>query len=730
MAFRSKNQARLASKSSLTNKSANSRASRPSKVAEKTTSTFKIIAAPPSTAETQNDSSNHCGIASGNLSEAAPPSKTTFSKTDSDALDSCTGSRSETATYIVGAAVYSDENCAIYKARRDDCNENLAIHIFQAQLPDNATKQKFMTAASNALRLSHTSILKMIDYGISKTERPFTVTSQLLGTSLVKVLQSEGKISIERSVRIFVQVCDALAYASWSQHLAGDLSPLNIVLSRNAQQQEQATLINIGLNLEYNAELDGMPPSGKATAYASPERCMGQDVDERSTIYTIGCMLYEAISGRAPFEGEDELQVIQKQLVERPKPLFNDKKRRNAPIEALILRCLEKKPSARFQSLNELAAELQTALNREQTKDIERLKDSSASNWATRKDVTVLLEVGIVVFAITIAALGATHSVNKFSSQLRMLKDDISRAQFAPTGSQIAIENWKNAYFRARNLKQPAAVIADLEMNIGTNIKDHLIEKSSAIRSKNFEVMRWYELAMYSYQKEGLSFEATSAASQIINILSENPELPSGWMISYSQSNFDFDKFAYDRPPIFRNFTKAESREYEPLLKYIIGNGLATDPGRSTRAESVLAQIYADRGQWNEAAKLLEDALRSNENPSFLTQWQLAECLKRQNQLVESLKWYGRAMRTVQKSERDDGALLAIGSSMENVLLKLGHKKEARELHKRVVADVKKGLDIEDDEPQLITYPTQPAGYIQPGPPHRKDDPFVPNEEQ
>lgn len=180
------------------------------------------------------------------------------------------------------------------------------------------------------------------------------------GKTLSATLLEEGALTAERACRLIAQVCDGLHEAHSKGVVHRDIKPGNIILTTDSTGAEMAKIVDFGIakvigrddtqNLTQTGEVFGTP------LYMSPEQCLGQKVDARSDLYSLGCVLYECLSGKPPFEGSSSLETIMMH-VNGALPAFDDKVI-SVQLKSVVLKSLSKKPQERFQSASDLTEAL------------------------------------------------------------------------------------------------------------------------------------------------------------------------------------------------------------------------------------------------------------------------------------------------------------------------------------------------------------------------------------
>lgn len=257
-------------------------------------------------------------------------------------------------TVYLGKHIHLHRDCAIKVVRRQHTEDPVAL-------------KRFKLEAEAASMLKHPNIIEVYDFGITEDELSYIVMEYLPGESLDDVLQRHKYLHYEQVLKLFLPICDALAHAHDKNVLHRDLKPPNIMLTTTANGEFTVKLVDFGIakllpgtgrsvdKLTQTGEVFGSP------LYMSPEQCMGQALDFRSDIYAFGCLLYEALTGRVPFEGESLFHVIMQHVNADPMP-FSD----SAPdiaipkeLEKIVMRCMSKERELRFDDVRNLRKNLE-----------------------------------------------------------------------------------------------------------------------------------------------------------------------------------------------------------------------------------------------------------------------------------------------------------------------------------------------------------------------------------
>jgi serine/threonine protein kinase len=246
----------------------------------------------------------------------------------------------------------------VYSAEDTKLNRQVAVKILHLHLCVDPEKlQRFQREAQAASAIVHNNVAIMHDCGFTSNGRPYITMELVEGNSLAQVIR-KGR-SIPEYIEIFEQVCDGLQAIHKMAVIHRDLKPNNIVISNEGVVK----VLDFG-SAKWILQDEVLTKTDEAVGtpcYMSPEQCLGQKLDARSDIYSLGCMVYEAITGVKPFAAESALASMQLQLKSMP-PRMRTTKQTGAlvppKLEALVFKALAKNPQDRFNSI----AEFKTAL--------------------------------------------------------------------------------------------------------------------------------------------------------------------------------------------------------------------------------------------------------------------------------------------------------------------------------------------------------------------------------
>ncbi len=260
---------------------------------------------------------------------------------------------------------------SVYKVRDVNLDRFLAIKVLHDELKDDQQSvSRFEREAKAALKLMHENLVPVFAYGSSVAGAPYLVMDFVDGVSLEAKLKSETYLEVSSAIGIFIQICGALTHAHQHGIIHRDLKPGNIIITKQDSGREVAKLVDFGIakvrsgssretqNLTQAGDVFGSPH------YMSPEQCLGFDLDSRSDIYSLGCVMYECLSGKTPFEGHNSVQLIAKHLSSEQPPLricdVSQGEKVNNRLQRIISKCLEKEPEDRYLSVELLARDLES----------------------------------------------------------------------------------------------------------------------------------------------------------------------------------------------------------------------------------------------------------------------------------------------------------------------------------------------------------------------------------
>ena len=268
------------------------------------------------------------------------------------------------AAYEIVAPLGAGGMGEVYRARDTRLGREVAIKIVAEQLAGSPGSLARLEREVRAVAaLSHPNIVALYDVG-SDRDVAFAVMELLDGEPLDRCIGSP-RVTPQRAIDIAASVADGLAAAHAKGVIHRDLKPANIFVTRDGHVK----ILDFGLAKHDPLLSEANTKSGITDAtrpgallgtvgYMSPEQVNGEPADQRSDIFSLGCVIYELLTGRQPFRGETTAATLASILRDRPRSFGEYGIEAPAHLEALVMRCLEKDPSRRFHSARDLAFSL------------------------------------------------------------------------------------------------------------------------------------------------------------------------------------------------------------------------------------------------------------------------------------------------------------------------------------------------------------------------------------
>ena len=266
----------------------------------------------------------------------------------------------------------------VYKAKDHKLNRFVAVKVLKQEFSENTSfVSKFRVEAQAAASLMHPNIVNVYDVG-EENGVHFIVMELVEGITLKKYIEKKARLSVKEAVSIAIQACMGLEAAHNNHIIHRDIKPQNIIISKEGKVK--VTDFGIAKAATSNTITSNVMGS---VHYTSPEQARGGYSDERSDIYSMGITLFEMLTGRVPFNGDTTVAIAIKQIQE-PMPSPRDfVPEIPVSVEQIVLKCTQKSPDRRYQSVGDLISDLKKSLVTPD-EDFVKVIDTE-SNAATRK---------------------------------------------------------------------------------------------------------------------------------------------------------------------------------------------------------------------------------------------------------------------------------------------------------------------------------------------------------
>ncbi|MEV0275004.1 Stk1 family PASTA domain-containing Ser/Thr kinase [Streptomyces sp. NPDC050610] len=268
--------------------------------------------------------------------------------------------------YELGSVLGRGGMAEVYLAHDTRLGRTVAVKTLRVDLArDPSFQARFRREAQSAASLNHPSIVAVYDTGedyVDNVSIPYIVMEYVDGSTLRELLHSGRKLLPERSLEMTIGVLQALEYSHRAGIVHRDIKPANVMLTRTGQVKVMdfgiaRAMGDSGMTMTQTAAVIG------TAQYLSPEQAKGEQVDARSDLYSTGCLLYELLTVRPPFIGDSPVAVAYQHVREEPQPPSNFDPEITPEMDAIVLKALTKDPAYRYQSADEMRADIEAALD-------------------------------------------------------------------------------------------------------------------------------------------------------------------------------------------------------------------------------------------------------------------------------------------------------------------------------------------------------------------------------
>ncbi|MEU1849342.1 Stk1 family PASTA domain-containing Ser/Thr kinase [Streptomyces sp. NPDC019990] len=268
--------------------------------------------------------------------------------------------------YELGQVLGRGGMAEVYLAHDTRLGRTVAVKTLRADLArDPSFQARFRREAQSAASLNHPAIVAVYDTGedyIDNVSIPYIVMEYVDGSTLRELLHSGRKLLPERSMEMTIGILQGLEYAHRNGIVHRDIKPANVMLTRNGQVKVMdfgiaRAMGDAGMTMTQTAAVIG------TAQYLSPEQAKGEQVDARSDLYSTGCLLYELLTVRPPFVGDSPVAVAYQHVREEPQAPSVFDPEITPEMDAIVLKALVKDPAYRYQSADEMRADIEACLD-------------------------------------------------------------------------------------------------------------------------------------------------------------------------------------------------------------------------------------------------------------------------------------------------------------------------------------------------------------------------------
>ncbi|MCP9958235.1 Stk1 family PASTA domain-containing Ser/Thr kinase [Streptomyces sudanensis] len=268
--------------------------------------------------------------------------------------------------YELGSVLGRGGMAEVYLAHDTRLGRTVAVKTLRADLArDPSFQARFRREAQSAASLNHPAIVAVYDTGedyVDGVSIPYIVMEYVDGSTLRELLHSGRKLLPERTLEMTVGILQALEYSHRAGIVHRDIKPANVMLTRTGQVKVMdfgiaRAMGDAGMTMTQTAAVIG------TAQYLSPEQAKGETVDARSDLYSTGCLLYELLTVRPPFIGDSPVAVAYQHVREEPQPPSVFDPEITPEMDAIVLKALVKDPDYRYQSADEMRADIEACLD-------------------------------------------------------------------------------------------------------------------------------------------------------------------------------------------------------------------------------------------------------------------------------------------------------------------------------------------------------------------------------
>jgi serine/threonine protein kinase len=269
------------------------------------------------------------------------------------------------AKYRIDAKLGVGGMGAVYRATRLIISDEVAVKILHPEQGDPKAAERFRREAQAAARLKHPNAVTIHDFGITDDGLQFLVMELVEGLSLRQIIKQEGPLPPSVAAEITVQVCAALDEAHRHNIVHRDIKPDNIIINASIAGL-RVKVLDFGIAKLRDDVASHLTQTGSVMGtphYMSPEQCLGEELDSRADIYSMGIVLYEMLCGRVPFNSPVSTAVVVQHVNQPPQSLRAINTGISPQVEAVVFHALEKPRDARPATAGALAQELTAAVH-------------------------------------------------------------------------------------------------------------------------------------------------------------------------------------------------------------------------------------------------------------------------------------------------------------------------------------------------------------------------------
>lgn len=304
--------------------------------------------------------------------------------------------------YRITGSIASGANGDVFKAHHVDLGTDVAVKILRASLKEDTEALTRLRREAQALSsVRHPNVVRVTAVANDAAIGLILVMELLEGQTLSRRIESHGRFSLPETLKIMAGMCSGLDAIHRQNILHRDLKPSNIILASGTNDSdERPVLIDFGLVKHINSEqrLTSTNAVLGTPLYMSPEQGRSEELDSRTDIYSLSCILYEMLSGAAPFQGDTVFDLMMQHINEEPLPISfeGESAKVSKQVNAVIAKGMAKDPDYRFQS----GAELLSALQRAAVGQFEDRRPAPVRKTLAKFSAVPVLTIGVLIVLV------------------------------------------------------------------------------------------------------------------------------------------------------------------------------------------------------------------------------------------------------------------------------------------------------------------------------------------
>lgn len=399
----------------------------------------------------------------------------------------------------------------VYRARHEKLGKSVAIKLLLPSIDSGGEMERRLFREALALaRFRHPHIVPVLDAGSTENGLPYLVMEYVDGEDLGRRLQRDGPMEWRAALEVLVQVSEAVDFAHAHGVIHRDLKPANVLLD----QQGRAQLVDFGLARDEGAgsRLTATGIALGTPAYMPPEQARGQreDVGRRADLYSLGAILYEMVTGRAPFGGDTVMEVLYRVVHEPPEPLRKLQPKLPNDVEAICMKLLEKEPRNRYASAYQLLQDLRACLAGE--------VPPTARPGHTPTVLRFLRRSGWRAALVTVAVLGGLAYLGAYQATSQRAEELIAHGQQLMGEGKFA--EALAQFEEAQNLRPKSAAAYIGRIDARQRLRDAEFSKQAQTQQQQQELLREFRQVLGALSTERLQASVKEGTEKLTALVS------------------------------------------------------------------------------------------------------------------------------------------------------------------------------------------------------------------